>query len=48
VRDNLERFAASIAEGTVYPVSPAEIRANVQAFEAITRSAASGVVETIG
>jgi hypothetical protein len=31
-----------------YPVTRAEIRTNVQAFEAITRSALSGTVERIG
>jgi predicted dehydrogenase len=48
VRDNLECFAAAV-EGTAdYPVPAAEIRANVRAFEAITRSALSGSVERLG
>jgi len=48
VRDNLERFAESIEDGVAYPISGEEIRANVRAFEAISRSAASGGIETIG
>jgi predicted dehydrogenase len=48
VRDNLDRFADALAGVGKYPVTRAEIRANVQAFEAITRSALSGTVERIG
>lgn len=48
VRDNLECFAAAVEGAADYPVSVAEIRANVRAFEAITRSALSGSVERLG
>jgi predicted dehydrogenase len=48
VRDNLERFADAVEGVGEYPVTRAEIRNNVQAFEAITRSALSGTVERIG
>ncbi|MGY1602965.1 Gfo/Idh/MocA family protein [Geodermatophilus sp. SYSU D00815] len=47
VRDNLECFAAAVEGAADYPVPPAEIRANVRAFEAITRSALSGSVERL-
>ena len=47
VRDNLERFAAAIEGEGSYPVTTAEIRATVRAFEAITRSALSGTVERL-
>jgi predicted dehydrogenase len=47
VRDNLERFAEAIEGGGTYPVSTAEIRSTVRAFEAITRSAMSGAVERL-
>lgn len=47
VRDNLERFAAAIEDGVAYPVTHADVRANVRAFEAISRSAASGAVEGV-
>ncbi len=47
VRDNLERFAEAIAGEGRYPVTTAEIRATVRAFEAITRSALSGAVERL-
>ena len=47
VRENLERFADSITGAGIYPVTPAEIRANVRTFEAITRSAMSGSVEDV-
>jgi predicted dehydrogenase len=47
VRDNLEAFAAAIEGGESYPISLAEMAANVRAFEAITRSAASGRIEAI-
>ena len=39
VRANLEAFAQAAAGGPAYPVSPAEISANVHTFEAISRSA---------
>jgi predicted dehydrogenase len=47
VRDNLERFAAAVEGEDEYPVTAADIRANVRAFEAITRSAASGRIEKV-
>jgi predicted dehydrogenase len=47
VLDNLECFAAAVGGGGTYPVPPAQIRANVRAFEAITRSARSGAVERL-
>ncbi|MCV2488899.1 Gfo/Idh/MocA family oxidoreductase [Geodermatophilus sp. YIM 151500] len=47
VLDNLERFAAAVEGTAEYPVSAADIRANVRAFEAITRSALSGAVEKL-
>jgi predicted dehydrogenase len=47
VRDNLEAFAAAIKGGASYPISLAEMTANVRTFEAITRSAASGRIEAI-
>lgn len=48
VRDNLERFADAVEGVGSYPVTMAEIRANVATFEAITRSALSGAVEKVG
>jgi predicted dehydrogenase len=47
VRDNLEAFAAAIEERRPYPITLAEMTANVRAFEAITRSAASGRIEAV-
>jgi predicted dehydrogenase len=47
VRDNLEAFAIAVLGGAPYPVSHAEMSANVATFEAITRSAASGRIEAI-
>jgi predicted dehydrogenase len=47
VRDNLLRFADAVEGLGEYPVPHAQIRATVQAFEAITRSAASGAIERI-
>ena len=47
VRDNLECFAAAVEGEAEYPVPPAEIRANVRAFEAITRSASTGSLERL-
>jgi hypothetical protein len=40
--DSLERVADALEGVGKYPVTRAEIRTNVQAFEAITRSALSG------
>ena len=48
VRENIEAFARAAAGGTPYPVSLEEMLSNVQAFEAITRSAATGLVEPVG
>jgi predicted dehydrogenase len=47
VRDNLEAFATAIEGGIPYPITLAEMAANVRTFEAITRSVASGGIETI-
>jgi len=47
VRDNLEAFARAAAGEAPYPVSIAEIDANVRTFEAITRSAQSGKLERV-
>ena len=47
VRDNIEAFARAILGEAPYPVSHAEMRANVRAFAAITRSAASGAIERV-
>jgi predicted dehydrogenase len=47
VRANLEAFARSIRESVDYPVTLEEIRANARTFEAITRAARTGAVETI-
>jgi predicted dehydrogenase len=47
VRYNLEAFAQAITGGKPYPVTLAEIQANVDTFEAITRSALSGRPEPI-
>jgi predicted dehydrogenase len=47
VRDNLGRFADAVEGGEDYPVPPAQIRATVRAFEAITRSAMSGAIERL-
>ena len=43
----LEAFAAAIEGRAPYPITLAEMTANVRAFEAITRSAASGRIEAI-
>jgi predicted dehydrogenase len=48
VRDNIECFARAAAGETTYPVTLEEMLANVDTFEAITRSAASGRVEPVG
>ena len=47
VRDNLEAFGRAVAGEAPYPVSLAEIEANVRTFEALTRSAQSGKLERI-
>jgi predicted dehydrogenase len=47
MRDNVEAFARAIAGDRPYPVSLDEMRANVRAFAAITRSALSGRIETV-
>ncbi|MCW2710119.1 MAG: oxidoreductase [Marmoricola sp.] len=44
---NLEAFARSVMGKAEYPVTLGEIRSNVRAFEAITRSALTGQVETV-
>lgn len=48
VRENIEAFARAAAGGTPYPVPYEEMLHNVEAFEAITRSARSGLVERVG
>ena len=47
VRDNLESFARAAMGLAPYPVDHAQMSATVRAFEAITRSAASGRIETV-
>lgn len=47
VRDNLEAFARTAAGGPAYPVTVGEMEFNVRAFEAISRSAASGAIEQV-
>ena len=47
VRDNLEAFGRAAAGEAPYPVSLAEIDANVRTFEAITRSVESGKLERV-
>jgi predicted dehydrogenase len=47
VRENIESFAAAAAGWSVYPVPLEEMVANARTFEAITRSAFSGVVEPV-
>ena len=47
VRDNLEAFARAVAGQAPYPVSLDEIGSNVRTFEAITRSALSGRIESV-
>ncbi len=47
VRDNLEAFATAASGGLAYPVTIAEMRANVRAFAAISRSALSGRIEQV-
>jgi predicted dehydrogenase len=48
VRENIERFARAAAGELDYPVTLDEMLANVETFEAITRSARSGQVEPVG
>ena len=48
VRENIETFARAAQGLETYPVSLEEMQSNVDAFEAITRSARSGLVETVG
>jgi predicted dehydrogenase len=47
VRDNIEAFARAASGGAAYPVSLDDMLDNVRAFEAVTRSAASGRIETV-
>lgn len=47
VRDNIEHFAMAAAGEIAYPVTLEEMLANVDTFEAITRSAISGRVEPV-
>jgi predicted dehydrogenase len=47
VRENLERFADSVAGVGTYPVTHREILANVRTFEAISRSALSEEIELV-
>ncbi|GGK35679.1 Gfo/Idh/MocA family protein [Salinarimonas ramus] len=47
VRDNLDAFAAALRGEAPYPVTLDEMEANVRTFEAVTRSAASGAIETV-
>lgn len=47
VRDNLDSFAGAILGTAPYPVTLDEMIANVRTFEAISRSVASGRIETI-
>lgn len=47
VRANLEAFAQAAAGQADYPVSYAEMLANADAFEAVTRSARSGRIERL-
>jgi predicted dehydrogenase len=48
VRDNIEQFAQAAAGETTYSVSLEDMLMNAYAFEAISRSAASGLVEPVG
>ncbi|MET8310880.1 Gfo/Idh/MocA family oxidoreductase [Micromonospora sp. NPDC005173] len=48
VRENIEAFARAAAGEKPYPVLYEEMLYNVDAFEAITRSAHSGLVERVG
>ncbi len=48
VRENIESFARAVAGETPYPIPLEEMVANARTFEAITRSALSGLVEVVG
>ncbi len=48
VRDNIESFARAAQGLETYPISLAEMQSNVEAFEAISRSARTGLVEPSG
>jgi predicted dehydrogenase len=48
VRENIDTFARAAQGLETYPVSLEEMQSNVEAFEAITRSARSGLVEPVG
>ena len=48
VRENIESFARAVAGEALYPIPLEEMVANARTFEAITRSALSGVVEVVG
>jgi len=48
VRENIESFAKAVAGESVYPIPLEEMVANARTFEAITRSALSGLVEVVG
>ena len=48
VRENIESFAKAVAGEAAYPIPLEEMVANARTFEAITRSALSGVVEVVG
>jgi predicted dehydrogenase len=48
VRENIESFAKAAAGRGVYPIPLEEMVANARTFEAITRSALSGMVEVVG
>jgi predicted dehydrogenase len=48
VRENIESFARAVAGNSAYPIPLEEMVANARTFEAITRSALSGVVEVVG
>ena len=47
VRDNIEAFARACEGREVYPVTVEEMQSNARAFEAISRSARSGRVESV-
>lgn len=47
VRENLQAFAAAVRGRNPYPMSVIDIQTNVDTFEAICRSAASGKIETL-
>ncbi|RDH78274.1 gfo/Idh/MocA family oxidoreductase [Mycolicibacterium moriokaense] len=48
VRENIESFAMAVAGQQPYPIPLEEMVANARTFEAITKSALSGVVEVVG